>query len=83
MDSKREVKLQNGTTVSVPENIGDDFAVYVNKVDDITSIVGYRSGSVWYNELGQEINDPTVLDKGSGISPWLVNTEQRKIDTKS
>ncbi len=83
MDSEREVKLQNGTTVSVPENIGDDFAVYVNKVDDITSIVGYRSGSVWYNELGQEINDPTVLDKGSGISPWLVNTEQRKIDTKS
>ena len=83
VDSERNVKLQNGTVVSVPENIGDDFAVYVNKVDDITSIVGYRNGNVWYNELGQEINDPTVLDKGSGISPWLVNTEQRKIDTKS
>ncbi len=77
------ITLSNGEVVNVPGNIGDDFAVYVNKVDDITSIVGYRNGNVWYNEIGQEINDPTTLDKGSGISPWLVDVEQTRINTES
>ena len=77
------ITLSNGEVVDVPDNIGDDFAVYVNKVDDITSIVGYRNGNVWYNEIGQEINDPTTLDKGSGISPWLVDVEQTRINTES
>lgn len=83
VDSKGNINLQNGTSVDIPDNIGNDFAVYVNKVDDITSIVGYRNGNVWYNEQGVEIADPTVLDKGSGISPWLVDPEQTRINTKS
>lgn len=77
------ITLSNGEVVDVPDNIGDDFAVYVNKVDDITSIVGYRNGNVWYKEDGVEINDPTSLDKGSGISPWLVDPEQTRVNTQS
>lgn len=77
------IKMDDGTLVDVPDNIGDDFAVYVNQVDERTSIVGYRSGNVWYNELGTEINDPTTLDKGSGISPWLSDPKQQRINTSS
>ena len=84
MNANGDIELNDGSVVDVPDNIGDDYAVYVNKVDDITEIVGYRNGNVWYNSEGIEISDPTtVLDKGSGISPWLVDPEQRKIDIKS
>lgn len=82
-DANGNIVLQNGTTVDVPDNIGDDFAVYVNKIDDITEVVGYRNGNVWYGADGAEINDPTTLDKGNGISPWLVDTEQRKVNVAS
>ena len=83
INNNGKIELQDGTLVDIPDNIGNDYAVYVNKLDEITSIVGYRNGNVWYNELGNEISDPTVLDKGSGISPWLVNTKQRKIESSS
>ena len=82
-DANGNITLQNGSVVDVPDNIGDDFAVYVNKVDDISSVVGYRNGNVWYGADGKEIADPTSLDQGSGISPWLVDPEQRKVNTAS
>jgi outer membrane receptor protein involved in Fe transport len=82
-DANGNIDLQNGTVVDVPDNIGEDFAVYVNKVDDISAIVGYRNGNVWYGADGKEIADPTSLDQGSGISPWLVDPEQRKINSAS
>ena len=69
--------------VVVPNNIGDDFAVYVNKVSDINQIVGYRSGQTWYNAAGAIIASPTVLDMGSGISPWLSQPDQQRVDIKS
>ena len=82
-DANGNIELQNGSVVDVPDNIGDDFAVYVNKVDDISAIVGYRNDNVWYGADGKEIPDPTTLDQGSGISPWLVDSEQRRINTAS
>ena len=82
-DANGNIELQNGSVVDVPDNIGDDFAVYVNKVDDISAIVGYRNDNVWYGADGKEIPDPTTLDQGSGISPWLVDPEQRRINTAS
>ena len=57
--------------VDVPDNIGDDYAVYVNKLSEKTAIVGYRNGNTWYNELGTEIADPSVLDMGTGVTPWI------------
>ena len=79
-----KITLPNGgDVVTVPDNIGSDFAVYVNKISDINEIVGYRSGNTWYNGNGAEIFDPTTLDKGSGISPWLTNPDQDRVNIKS
>jgi len=72
-----------GEFVTVPGNIGDDYAVYVNKVSDINEIVGYRLGQNWYNADGAPIASPTILDKGSGISPWLKNPDQQRVDINS
>jgi len=77
------IQMPKGDAVSVPSNIGDDYAIYVNKVSDIDEIVGYRSGNTWYNADGALIANPTVLDKGSGVSPWLVNPDQQKVDKDS
>ena len=79
-----QIQIPNtGEYVNIPSNIGDDYAIYVNKVSDINEIVGYRSGNTWYNAAGAEISDPTILDKGSGISPWLVNPDQQRVDINS
>ena len=78
-----QITLDNGTVVDVPDNIGDDFAMYVNKTDDITSIVGYRSDNVWYNAEGAEISDPTTLDVGSGVSPWVKDASQQNVNSLS
>jgi len=54
-----------------PSNIGDDFVVYVNDIDDPTSITGYRDDNTWYNSLGQEVSDPEVIASGGQINPYL------------
>jgi hypothetical protein len=58
-----------------PENIGDDYAVYVNNNQSATpSIIGYRSNDKWYNAYGVEISDPAVLkteNGGTDPSPFL------------
>ena len=82
-NENHQIKLPTGEFVSVPNNIGDDYAVYVNKTTDINEIVGYRTGNTWYNADGALISSPTVLDKGSGISPWLVKADQQRVDKES
>ena len=73
--------------VEVPDNIGNDYAVYVNKLSEKTAIVGYRNGNTWYNELGTEIADPSVLDMGTGVTPWLkdkyTDKENQVVDINS
>ena len=80
-------EMSSLTSYDIPDNIGDDYALYVNKLEEITSIVGYRKGNVWYNEVGAEISDPNVLDMGTGVSPWVkgeyIKMENRKVDIKS
>lgn len=61
---------------SHPGNMGEDYVVYVNDVNNPTSITGYRSGSTWYNAAGKEITDPSGLDVGQGVSPYLVNSSE-------
>ncbi len=67
-----------------PDNIGDNYAVYV---DDFTAktptIIGYRNGDTWYNALGAEV-DPDVLAKGTAtnsIQPYLFNEAGQKFIT--
>ncbi len=64
-------EFDNGTAISHPDNIGDDYVVYVNDVDNPSSINGYRDGDTWYNASGVEVSDPTVIESSKGIAPWL------------
>ncbi|WP_084274413.1 TonB-dependent receptor [Crocinitomix catalasitica] len=63
--------FDNGTEIVHPDNIGDDFVVYVNDVGNPTAINGYRDGDVWYNASGIEVSDAKVLEGSEGIAPWL------------
>jgi hypothetical protein len=56
----------------IPENIGEDFAVYVDALEGPGSIVGFRDGDTWYNSLGTEVTDPDVLAVNTAYpAPWL------------
>ncbi len=66
-----------------PDNIGDDYVIYVDQVDNPTEVVGYRDESIWYNAEGIEIQDPNVLDVGFGISPALVDPDQDRVSIES
>lgn len=54
-----------------PENMGSDYVVYVNDVENANSILGYRDGNTWYNAEGVEIADPSILEGPNGIAPYL------------
>ena len=69
--------------IDVPDNIGENYAVYVDNIAEKTEIVGYRNGNTWYNADGAEITDPSVLDKGTGVSPWIKNKDQQRVDANS
>lgn len=66
------------TNYSVPTNIGDDYVVYVDDVEDPSEIVGYRDGNTWYGSDGSELGNPDLITQStrSGrIQPFLVNTD--------
>ena len=77
------IQLDDQSPVVVPDNIGDDYAIYVNKISEKTAVVGYRNGNTWYNADGEEISDPNVLDMGTGVSPWIKNKDQQRVDINS
>lgn len=66
-------EFDGGTQIVHPDNMGDDYVVYVNDVDNITSITGYRNGDTWYDANGVEISDPSLIEGSKGIAPWLVD----------
>lgn len=75
-----EVTNIKGQPVQHPSGIGSDYTVYVDKKDDPSRIVGYRFENTWYNDQGAVIQDPTALDAGSGISPYLTNPDQQNVN---
>lgn len=66
-------EFPNGTAIVHPDNMGEDYVVYVNDVDNPTSINGYRNGNTWYDANGVEISDPSAVEGAKGIAPWLVD----------
>lgn len=58
-----------------PSNIGSDYVVYTDNVENPSRITGYRSGDNWYDASGVLITDPSVLQGDQGISPYLKNPE--------
>ncbi len=56
-----------------PGNIGEDYVVYVDNVQNPTSILGYRDGKTWYNAAGAELSDASALRVSNGLpAPLLV-----------
>jgi outer membrane receptor protein involved in Fe transport len=74
-----EVTELGDNAITHPSNMGSDYVVYVNDINNPTAVVGYRNGSTWYNAQGTEIADPTVLETPSGIAPCLVDPSSREI----
>jgi len=67
---------------NVPGNIGDNFVVYVSDIENPSAenVIGYRDpeNNRFFNASGEELNDPSVLQGGSTIAPWLVDPENRR-----
>jgi len=74
----KEIKA-SGEFGEVPSNMGDDYVVYVNDLYNPTSVVGFRSGHSWFDAKGSEITDPTVLETGNGIAPYLVDPNNDEV----
>ena len=60
----------------MPDNIADDYVVYVDDIQDPGAILGYRNNSTWYNSAGTEIVDAEVLQTSSGVLPYLVDPDK-------
>ncbi len=73
-----EVQTIGGQVAQHPGNIDSDYVVYVDNVNNPTAITGYRDEDTWYNAEGVEIQDPNVLNVGSGVSPYLVDASLEK-----
>ena len=78
-----QITLPDGTTAIVPGNIGSDYAVYVNDINNVTQIMGYRYENTWYDANGAEIADPTTLNAGNGVTAWVKDKDQSHVDVKS
>lgn len=77
-----EVSTINGQAVSHPNSIGDDYAVYVDNVENPNKIIGYRNGNNWFDAEGKPISDPSILANNSSsgrIQPYLVNPSDKSI----
>lgn len=71
INNVQETQEINYVDFEKPDNIGNDYLVYVNRNYDPTSVTGFRNGDQWYDAMGNEISDPSILDVGNGISPYL------------
>ncbi|MCZ2443185.1 MAG: hypothetical protein LC101_05375, partial [Flavobacteriales bacterium] len=68
--------LAGGATVNHPSNMGADYIVYVDDMNNPTAIAGYRNGDKWYNPDGSEQANPRLIAQASSsgkITPYLVN----------
>lgn len=66
---------------NVPGNIGDDYVVYVADIENPSAenVIGFRDPETnnFYSAEGEELNNPTVLQAGGSIAPWLVDPSKK------
>ena len=65
-NKKSDVTTINGNAVTHPDNIGDDYTVYVNDFQNPSQIIGYRDGDQWYNANGEALASAADLLNSSG-----------------
>ncbi|MEZ4844145.1 MAG: carboxypeptidase regulatory-like domain-containing protein [Bacteroidia bacterium] len=80
-----EINEIQGVKVSHPENIGSDYAVYVNNSESPSEILGYRNGNTWYDADGIEISTPDLIANKTGgqVQPYLVDGQDQRIVKES
>jgi hypothetical protein len=71
-----------------PTNMNSDYTVYVNDINDPTSINGYRrlnddGTSTWFNSDGIEITDPSEVETPGGIAPYLVGNAGEEVNSSA
>ncbi|HOI86745.1 MAG TPA: carboxypeptidase-like regulatory domain-containing protein [Lentimicrobium sp.] len=67
-----------------PQNMGEDFVVYVDNMKNPTTIMGYRDGDTWYNAEGLIVTDPSIaLDAGNGVIPYLADRNNVTVTSKA
>lgn len=83
---RSEVSELNGNAVNHPSNMGEDYKVYVNDVNNPTRILGYRDGDQWYDEGGNEIQNAEIISNKTNngrIAPYLVDPTRQQISRTS
>ncbi len=61
-----------------PDNIADDYVVYVDNAKEPNAILGYRKGDEWYDAQGRLIEDPGIIASQTvtgTIQPYLKNPD--------
>ena len=69
-----DVTSINGNAVHHPSNIGSNYAVYVDDLNNPTSIMGYRNGNNWYDFLGNRISNNAYMSQPY-VFPYLANPD--------
>jgi outer membrane receptor protein involved in Fe transport len=75
--------LSSEDQIEIPSNIGNDFVVYVSDIDnpEVGNVIGYRDPetNTFYNARGEELSDPSALEVGTGIQPWLKDPSKQNL----
>ena len=77
-----EVTELNGIAINRPDNIGEDYAIYVNSAKNPTKVLGYRKDNTWYDDQGVEVANPEILAQKTAsniIQPYLVDESNKNI----
>lgn len=78
--------VAEATNFTHPDNMGDDYVVYVDDEDNPTKVLGYRNENTWYDANGNEIADPAPIANGAGdgqITPYLVDPTETQVNSKA
>jgi hypothetical protein len=81
-----ETDLLAGIAVSHPTTISPDAVVYVDDVNSPTKVVGYRTGSKWYSQAGEELSSGASLASAANagkIQPYLVDPQGQEVSQES
>ena len=80
-----EVSDINGQSVTHPTNIPSTATVYINDIEDPTTLMGYREGNQWYSSNGVAVNDlESITPSGYVVpQPYLVQGVSTDDDVSS
>lgn len=63
-----------------PANIGSDYKIYVDNIENPNYVKGYRNGSAWYDAEGALVVDPekSSIVTETGLVPYFVEQDKDK-----